>query len=77
MRRSTVAVARSHAIHIMPSSPTAGGTSFSTSPSPFLTLFVCGLMVFPWIVWANTNRERHVTLHVDRYGNIVRTPHQR
>jgi hypothetical protein len=42
-----------------------------------LTLFVCGLMVFPWIVWANTNRERHVTLHVDRYGNIVRTAHQR
>jgi hypothetical protein len=37
-----------------------------------LTLFACGLFVFPWIVWANTTRERHVTLHVDRYGNIVR-----
>jgi hypothetical protein len=29
--------------------------------------------VFPWIVWANTIRERHVTLFVDPYGNIIRT----
>jgi hypothetical protein len=41
-----------------------------------LTLFTCGLFVFPWIVWANTNRERHVTLHVDPYGNIVRAAHR-
>jgi hypothetical protein len=38
-----------------------------------LTLFTCGLFAFPWIVWANTTRERHVTLHVDPYGNIIRT----
>jgi hypothetical protein len=38
-----------------------------------LTLFTCGLFVFPWIVWANTNRERHVTLFVDPHGNITRS----
>jgi hypothetical protein len=38
-----------------------------------LTLFTCGLFVFPWIVWANTIRERHVTLFVDPYSNIIRT----
>ena len=38
-----------------------------------LTLFTCGLFVFPWIVWANTNRERHVTVQVDLYGNITRS----
>ena len=38
-----------------------------------LTLFTCGLFVFPWIVWANTTRERHVTLYVDPYGNMIRT----
>jgi hypothetical protein len=38
-----------------------------------LTLFTCGLFVFPWIVWANTTRERHVTLYVDPYGNVIRT----
>ena len=38
-----------------------------------LTLFTCGLFVFPWIVWANTDRERHVTLSVDPYGTITRS----
>jgi hypothetical protein len=38
-----------------------------------LTLFTCGLFVFPWIVWANTTRERHVTLYVDPHGNIIRS----
>jgi hypothetical protein len=38
-----------------------------------LTFFTGGLFVFPWIVWANTNRERQVTLHVDRYGNVTRS----
>jgi hypothetical protein len=38
-----------------------------------LILFTCGLFVFPWIVWANTNRERHLTLHVDPNGTIIRT----
>jgi len=37
-----------------------------------LTLFTCGLFVFPWIVWANTIREHTVTLHVDANGNITR-----
>jgi hypothetical protein len=38
-----------------------------------LTLFTCGLFVFPWIVWANTNRQHRVTLEVDPYGNITRS----
>jgi hypothetical protein len=38
-----------------------------------LTLFTCGLFVFPWIVWANTSRERRVTLDVDPAGDIVRS----
>jgi hypothetical protein len=38
-----------------------------------LTFFTCGLFVFPWIVWANTDRERRVTLEVDLYGNITRS----
>jgi hypothetical protein len=38
-----------------------------------LTLLVCGLAVFPWIVWANTNRERRVKLRVDPNGNITRS----
>jgi hypothetical protein len=29
--------------------------------------------LFPWIVWANTMRERRVTLEVDPYGNIIRS----
>ena len=37
-----------------------------------LTLFTCGLFLFPWIVWANTVREHKVTLHVDAHGNITR-----
>lgn len=37
-----------------------------------LTLFTCGFFAFSWIVWANTMRERRVTIQVDRYGNIVR-----
>lgn len=37
-----------------------------------LTLFTCGLFVFPWIVWANTIRQHTVTLHVDANGNITR-----
>jgi hypothetical protein len=41
-----------------------------------LTLFTCGLFVFPWIAWANTTREHHVTLHVDPYGNIIRSAGQ-
>jgi hypothetical protein len=61
----------------MASVPVGSGNILLHITFVVLTLFVCGLMVFPWIVWANTNRERHVTLHVDRYGNIVRTPHQR
>ena len=39
----------------------------------FLTLFTCGLFLFPWIVWANTIREHRVTLQVDPYGNIIRS----
>jgi hypothetical protein len=38
-----------------------------------LTLFTCGFFVFPWIVWANTNRRHRVTLEVDPYGNIIRS----
>lgn len=38
-----------------------------------LTLFTCGFFVFPWIAWANTNREHRVTLEVDPYGNIIRS----
>jgi hypothetical protein len=38
-----------------------------------LTLFTCGLFVFPWIVWANTNRQHRVTLEVDPYGAIIRS----
>lgn len=38
-----------------------------------LTLSTCGFFVFPWIVWANTNREHRVKLEVDPYGNIVRS----
>lgn len=37
-----------------------------------LTLFTCGFFVFPWIVWANTNRKHLVTLEVDEYGNVSR-----
>jgi hypothetical protein len=37
-----------------------------------LTLFTCGLFAFPWIVWANTNRERQVTLRMDQHGNVIR-----
>ena len=37
-----------------------------------LTLFTCGFFVFPWIVWANTNRKHRVTLEVDAYGNVSR-----
>ena len=38
----------------------------------FLTLFTCGFFVFPWIVWANTNREHLVTMRVDSDGTIHR-----
>jgi hypothetical protein len=38
-----------------------------------LTLFTCGFFVFPWIVWANTNREQRVNLRVDPDGTIRRT----
>jgi hypothetical protein len=38
-----------------------------------LTLITCGLFAFPWIVWANTSREREVTLRMDQYGNIIRS----
>ena len=38
-----------------------------------LTLVTCGLFLFPWIVWANTIRERRVTLQVDQHGNIIRS----
>jgi hypothetical protein len=38
-----------------------------------LTLVVSLLFVFPWIVWANTIRERQVTIHVDPHGNIIRS----
>ncbi len=37
-----------------------------------LTLFTCGFFVFPWIVWANTNRKHRVTLQVDAHGNVSR-----
>jgi hypothetical protein len=37
-----------------------------------LTLMTCGLFVFPWIVWANTNRTHRVTLDVDPYGRVTR-----
>ena len=37
-----------------------------------LTFFANALFVFPWIVWANTGRERELTLRVDANGNIVR-----
>jgi hypothetical protein len=37
-----------------------------------LTLFTCGLFVFPWIVWANTNRKHRVTLEVDPFGTVSR-----
>jgi hypothetical protein len=37
-----------------------------------LTVVVSGLFVFPWIVWANTVRERRVTLHVDATGHVIR-----
>lgn len=37
-----------------------------------LTLFTCGLFVFPWIVWANTIRERRVNLQVDPTGKVIR-----
>ncbi len=36
-----------------------------------LALGVNGLFVFPWIVWANTMRERRVTLRLDRDGSVV------
>jgi hypothetical protein len=39
----------------------------------FLTVFVNGFFAFPWIVWANTMRERRVTLEVDPYGDIRRS----
>jgi hypothetical protein len=42
-----------------------------------LTLVTCELFVFPWIVWANTTRERHVTLFVDPYSNIIGTAQKR
>ena len=39
-----------------------------------LTLFTCGLFVFPWIVWANTRpRARRVALRVDPYGNVIKS----
>jgi hypothetical protein len=38
-----------------------------------LTLVVSGLFVFPWIVWANTIRERRVTIQVGPYGDIIRS----
>ncbi|MDT5014082.1 MAG: hypothetical protein QOD39_242 [Mycobacterium sp.] len=38
-----------------------------------LTLIVNGFFVFPWIVWANTNRQRRVTLHVAPDGRVTRT----
>jgi hypothetical protein len=37
-----------------------------------LTLFTCGFFAFPWIVWANTNREHHITLHVTSDGTVLR-----
>jgi hypothetical protein len=37
-----------------------------------LTLVTCGLFVFPWIVWANTNRAHRVTLEVDERGRVSR-----
>jgi hypothetical protein len=37
-----------------------------------LTMFTCGFFVFPWIVWANTNREHLVTLRVESDGTIHR-----
>ena len=33
-----------------------------------LTLFVCVMFLFPWIVWANKIREHRVTLQVGKYG---------
>ena len=36
--------------------------------SAVLTLFVCVLFLFPWIVWANTIREHRVTLQVGPSG---------
>ena len=39
-----------------------------------LTLFTCGLFVFPWIVWANTRpRARRVALRVDPFGNLIKS----
>jgi hypothetical protein len=38
----------------------------------FLTLFTCGFFVFPWIAWANTNREHLVTLGVESDGTVHR-----
>jgi hypothetical protein len=37
-----------------------------------LTLFTCGLFVFPWIAWANTSREHRVTVTVDPQGRVTR-----
>ena len=37
-----------------------------------LTLITSGFFVFPWIVWANTNREHRVTLRVNSDGMILR-----
>jgi hypothetical protein len=37
-----------------------------------LPLFVSGFFVFPWIVWANTIRQRRVTLDVDLASNVIR-----
>jgi hypothetical protein len=38
-----------------------------------LTIFTCGLFAFPWIVWANTGRERRVEIRVDEAGDVSRT----
>jgi hypothetical protein len=37
-----------------------------------LTVVVSWYFVFPWIVWANTIRERRVTLEADLHGNVIR-----
>ena len=37
-----------------------------------LSVAVSGYFVFPWIVWANTIRQRRVTLDVNPDGTITR-----
>jgi hypothetical protein len=50
-----------------------GGSVLMHVTFAVLTMFTCGFFVFPWIVWANTNREHLVTLRVESDGTVHRT----